>query len=225
MDAYDFQEVFEEIRELLTIVHGTLIDAIDNANQIQSARTELLADPILWAQNVRAYLAKNLGVEIDPDDFSLERGFNLSLTVHGRSVAIRILKAQIDKLPQAGNSPGRLIFFNQNTSASQQDSLEFDAEPEQIPCKPSNFLIVWGVQGGKLAYYLLAYPKASIVNGEYATQEWYWARSILEETKPKFVIASEAPEEVLDLDIKRADEADVEGEEEKPEDETGTDPS
>jgi hypothetical protein len=220
MQEFRFDQLWPVLRSTVEAVHACLLDAIDGATRLDTEHPEFARDGIRWAQNVRAYLAANLSVEIPDDEVALERGFNLSLTLLGRNTALRILKAQPGKLPQVGNSPGRRDYFAQNPV---QPSLPFmlGAERNSPPEFAPNLLLVWGVdEYRQLSCLSLAYPKPT-PDDQLSTggQEWYWVEPVFEHSKPNVNLTGSIFDQPEDLPNVELDDSEIDQDDDQ---ETGT---
>lgn len=183
MQVPGFSEVFETMEETLKVLHRELIDGIDNANRMDEEHSELQRNSIMWAIHVRAYLARSVAIEINESEFSLEAGFNMSLTVHGKSIALRVLKAQAGELPQVGKSPGRRAFFNQVPLQFVLPTFETVETATGEAEIAQNFVLVWSAEAGRLVSLQLACPEPNI-SEELSEQKWFWVESIYDLTKP-----------------------------------------
>lgn len=194
MIGFPFDHIWPLVEPTVRRAHGSLLDAISNATRMEDQHPELVRDGIMWAGHVRGYLARDLDVFIDGDAFALERGFNISLTFHSPSSSLRILKADPGKLPQPGNSQGRLNYFNQNLG----QFVFFDAEAPDREDEPEfapNFILKWSVDDQRSLCELdLAYPKPTVrelfVAGaqEPMPQDWYWCESVFDLSKPIYAV-------------------------------------
>jgi hypothetical protein len=203
MRELSFEEVWEQLEGPSRQVHEALLDAISNADRLEVLHPELCRDGVLWSMNVRAYLATVLPVVVNPDDFTLERGFNISLTLRGRTVSVRIRKADPGQMPQPGDSPGSRMFFNQDSGQGILPGTE-PGDPESKSRSTSDhaphFVYKWSVnESRQLCELDLGYPKPTFREiGEADPQEWYWVKPIFDMTRPSF---GETPGLFTDLDV------------------------
>lgn len=207
MKEFDFDQIWPELEPLVRCVHAALVDGIHNADRLDQILTELVNDPILWAQHVRAYVAQVLEVPSNgTEGFVIARGFNISITMHSDKASLRILKAGFDEMPQPGNSIGRANYLNQNLGQLelfQADLPQRSDLPEYAP----NFVLKWTIdEHHKLCQLDLGYPKPTAREiGEVIPQEWYWIEPVMEQTKPIYG-ADRPTSDYQDLDIERNDD-------------------
>jgi len=181
MTALTFGDVWRRLRAHVALTRKILEDGCENANRIEREHPELAKCPILWSGYVRAYLVKQLGAELTDDGNALERGFNLSTTLHCDALNVRVLKASLNRMPRA-DSPGRRRFFDQTPSMFTAEELApiTVVEPESGP----NFILKWSTdERGMLSELKLGYPKPAPADaGEDWEHDWYWIESVLELT-------------------------------------------
>lgn len=209
MKSYSFEGVWPSLEAVLCRLHANLLDAIDNANRMEEVHPELVSCPIQWAGHVRAYLARSMPGELDPDDFYLEKGFNVSLTLHGERASIRVLKAPTGKLPEA-TGVGRQRFFGQiPPPAARYTKNLFDAEElgdKLLPLEHAcNFVAVWGTEGKRLVRLDLAYPKP-VTDSQDELDKWYWVTDLLAVTAPAVFDNEPSAEESDSLGLERRDD-------------------
>lgn len=220
MREFSFEEVWALLEEPSKRVHEALLDAISNADRMEALHTELCRDGNMWSQHVRAYLANVLPVVLDPQNFVLDRRYNISLTVIGPEVAARIRKAAPGQMPQPGSGPRSLDFFNQATGqwtlpGTEKDESEAKAEPERAP----HFIWKWAVdENGQLCELDLGYPKPTVreFGQPDVPQEWFWVQPIFDMTRPAFFGGPSLFQEldVPDVELLGDDEDEAKGEDE-----------
>jgi hypothetical protein len=214
MREYSFEQIWPSTSDMMCDLRESLEDAILFANDLDDRISGMARCPILWAGHVRARLAHSLPISLASDDFSLDIGFNLSLTINGRDFSFRILKAQEGELPSAKGSPGRRLYFNQ--IRVEQFEFDFDGDAEVLSPVAPNFVVVWSVGKNRcLCSLSLAYPKpmAEYAFGEEEPeQEWYWVEDLLEMTSG--LDMNHDSGEFIDIDDieLNADDREIEGE-------------
>ncbi len=186
MQGLSFEEIWPYIAGTLSALRQEIEDGIENANRIAETHPELVRDPILWSAHVRAYVANQLPHVIDQGDCGVERGFNISLTLHGEKASVRVLKVQENQMPRA-DGPGRRLYFDQVPMRGNRYVPNLFSEPQELDhfvlpegIRPSNFVVLWIGGAGGLVDFRLAYPKSVPPEAaEDARPEWYWSLSVM----------------------------------------------
>lgn len=198
MKCYRYSDVESHLAPELRRLHRELLNALAYAKDMERQHPELASDGIIFSGWVRAYLVNALGVRIEEDEFALQRGFNLSITLKSMRVFVRVLKAQPEKMPQP-SSAGQLTFYNQDLG---QFSFEHDGSVQEREFAP-NFVLKWSLDENRnLCELKLGYPKPTERNSneKKIAQEWYWTESVLETTGPRWAVASaEDQQTIMDL--------------------------